>query len=104
MRCHYQVGNGQCVQQHGHDGAHTVQPHSEKVKDAINPQHYKSGGLEAIDVIEAFQLPFLTGNVIKYILRAGKKGDYLEDIRKALWYLNREVENEKKRREGTEIR
>ena len=61
-----------------------------------NPSHYKSGGIEVIDVIEAFELNFRLANVIKYVLRAGRKGDALEDLEKAAWYLNREIEKLKK--------
>jgi len=59
-----------------------------------HPQHY--GGdttYEAIKVIEAWKLGFCLGNCVKYICRAGKKEDAetLDDLKKALWYLNREV-------------
>ena len=57
-----------------------------------NPAHYKSGGIEVIDVIEAFELNFRLANVIKYVLRAGRKGDALEDLEKAAWYLDREID------------
>lgn len=57
-----------------------------------HPPHYQSGGMEVIDVIEAYSLGFRLGNAVKYILRAGRKGDRLEDLRKAQWYLNREIE------------
>ena len=63
--------------------------------DAVNhPAHY--GGAdnpyEAIKVIEAWGLGFCLGNTIKYIARAGKKGDgHLEDLLKARWYLDREI-------------
>ena len=57
-----------------------------------NPLHYKSGGIEVIDVIEAFELGFHLGNVVKYVLRAGRKGDALEDLEKAAWYLDREID------------
>ena len=57
-----------------------------------NPSHYKSGGIEVIDVIEAFELNFRLANVIKYVLRAGRKGDALEDLEKAAWYLDREID------------
>jgi hypothetical protein len=59
--------------------------------DPISPSHYKAGGMEAIDVIEAFGLDYHLGNATKYILRAGKKGDRIEDLRKAVWYLEREI-------------
>lgn len=58
----------------------------------INPAHYKGKGLEAIEVIEAFDLDFCRANAIKYILRAEKKYDNpLMDIRKAIWYLERYI-------------
>lgn len=62
--------------------------------DIINsPAHYKAAnGMESIDVIEVFGLGFRLGNVVKYILRAGKKGDRLEDLKKARWYLDREIQ------------
>jgi len=65
-------------------------------QDKVNhPAHYKSpNGLESIDVIEAFDLNFRLGNVVKYILRAGRKDDRKQDLQKALWYLEREVNDE----------
>lgn len=57
----------------------------------INPPHYKMGDIEAIDVIEEFDLGFNLGNVIKYTLRCYRKGDPLENILKAMWYLEREL-------------
>jgi hypothetical protein len=60
-----------------------------------HPAHYQSGGLEAIDVIEAFDLNFNLGNVIKYVLRAGRKDDTTEDLQKAAWYLRRELERKR---------
>lgn len=59
--------------------------------DPVNhPPHYKSpDGLETIDVIESFGLDFNLGNAVKYILRAGKKGDAATDLDKAIWYLRR---------------
>ena len=61
---------------------------------AITPKYYKSkSGIEAIDYIEAFNLNFNLGNVIKYATRAGKKTENaLEDLQKARWYLEREME------------
>lgn len=56
-----------------------------------HPQHYQGNGLEVIDVIEAFDLGFSLGNAVKYILRAGKKGNPVEDLEKAIWYLQRDV-------------
>ena len=65
----------------------------------IRPDYYKSGGLEAFDVIDAFDLGFNLGNAFKYIARAGKKGDKAEDLRKAVTYLNREIEKEEDKKE-----
>jgi hypothetical protein len=64
--------------------------------DPVNhPNHY--GGAEnpyeAIKVVEAWSLGFHLGSVVKYIARAGKKGDALEDLKKARWYLDREIAN-----------
>lgn len=64
-------------------------------RDVVNhPPHYTSTGIEVIDVIEAFGLNFRLGNSTKYILRAGRKGSKakrIEDLKKALWYLAREI-------------
>ena len=59
-----------------------------------HPDHYQtSAGLEAVDVIEAFfHDNFHLGNAFKYLARAGKKGDYVEDLRKSIWYLQREID------------
>lgn len=57
-----------------------------------NPPHYQRGGLEAIDVIEAFELDYHTGNAVKYLLRAGHKDDLIQDLQKAVWYLQRRIE------------
>ena len=59
-----------------------------------HPAHYggKDNPYEAIKVIEAHNLNFSLGNAVKYILRAGSKGSCAEDLRKAVWYLNRELE------------
>lgn len=57
-----------------------------------HPAHY--GGdttYEAIKVIEAWALGFCLGNTVKYISRAGKKGALVEDLKKARWYLDREI-------------
>lgn len=64
----------------------------EKTVDLVNnPSHYQGKGIECIQVIEAFELGFNLGNAIKYILRAEKKALKDTDLRKALWYINREL-------------
>lgn len=60
--------------------------------DAVNhPSHYTDGGIETFDFIEAKGLNFARGNVVKYVVRAGKKVDELEDLKKARWYLDKEI-------------
>lgn len=59
--------------------------------DMVNhPQHYQHG-IEPIDYIESHNLNFNLGNVIKYVSRAPFKGTELEDLKKAKWYLEREI-------------
>lgn len=63
--------------------------------DNVNhPPHYKIGGIETIDFIEAKGLDnhYHLANAIKYISRAPYKNNYLEDVKKAAWYLQREIE------------
>lgn len=63
------------------------------IDDPINPAYYRQSGLEIITVIEAYGLGFCLGNAVKYISRAGKKSDKaIEDLQKAAWYLQREIE------------
>ena len=57
----------------------------------ISPEYYQEyKGFEVIDVTEQMATPNL-GQVAKYLLRAGKKGDMIEDLRKCRWYLEREI-------------
>lgn len=69
---------------------------------AVNhPKHYNShpSGVEAIDVCEHYN--FNIGNTIKYLWRAGLKGDAIEDLEKARWYLDREINRRKKETQTT---
>lgn len=72
------------------------------MKDNVNnPEHYKTGGIETIDFLEAKLGPigfkaYCRGNALKYLSRAGKKDNEVEDIKKAIWYLNREVQAHEK--------
>ena len=62
------------------------------MSDNINqPKHYTFGEIEPIDVIEDWGLPYHLGNVIKYIARAEHKGNMIEDLKKAKWYLDRYI-------------
>jgi hypothetical protein len=56
-----------------------------------NPPHYVTGGVEVIDFIDAKGLDYHLGNVVKYVARSDKKGNVLEDLKKARWYLNRAI-------------
>lgn len=62
-----------------------------------HPKHYNVGGIEVIDAIEAWKLGFNLGNVVKYVARADYKSKPLEDLKKAKWYLEREIEQRSKR-------
>lgn len=60
-------------------------------KESVNhPAHYNNG-IEAIEYIESHEMNFNIGNVIKYVTRAKHKGNELEDLKKARWYLEREI-------------
>ena len=61
--------------------------------DPVNhPSHYTEGRkYETIDVIDDWELSYRLGNCVKYVSRAGRKNDALEDLRKARWYLDREI-------------
>lgn len=64
--------------------------------DPVNhPSHYTWSSIEPIDAIEAWQLPYHLGNVVKYVSRAGHKdkNKTLEDLKKASWYLSRYISN-----------
>ena len=61
-------------------------------KEMVNhPSHYNQG-IETIEYIESWSMNFNTGNVIKYVTRAGYKNNQLEDLKKAMWYLQREID------------
>ena len=64
----------------------------EPAADPVNhPAHYKVGGIETIDFIEAKKLNYNLGNAVKYITRADHKGNRKQDLEKALWYIKREL-------------
>ncbi len=65
------------------------------MNDPVNrPSHYTDGKIEVIEFIEDKRLGFCLGNSVKYIARAGKKdpSKHIEDLEKARWYLDREIE------------
>lgn len=65
-------------------------------REMVNhPDHYQgSGGMEVIDIIENYDLGFSLGNAIKYILRADAKCNRKQDLKKAIWYIQREISRE----------
>lgn len=64
-----------------------------RFRDAVNPEHYSyPGGLQVIDLTR--HMDFLLGNVVKYVARAGRKGNRLEDLQKAAQYLAWAIEDE----------
>lgn len=68
----------------------------EEKDNVSHPAHYNVGGIEVIDVIEAYNLGFLDGNIVKYILRYKNKNG-IEDLKKCAWYLNRLIQKEEKK-------
>lgn len=66
-------------------------PEPIKVDLVNSPPHYQGNNFEVIDIIDDFGLSFNTGNAIKYILRADKKGNKKQDLLKAIWYLEHEL-------------
>lgn len=67
-----------------------------RVKDNIetvdHPDHYQGQGIEVIDIIDSFELDFYRGNIVKYILRADKKENEVQDLKKAQWYLTKLID------------
>jgi hypothetical protein len=63
------------------------------MSDMVNhPSHYTFGKFEVIDVIEDWKLNYNMGNAVKYVARAEHKGNKIEDLQKAIWYLQREID------------
>ena len=70
-----------------------------KIEQVNHPNHYggEDNPYEAIKVIDAWDLGFSLGNTVKYISRAGKKDKELQDLKKALWYLQHHIETLEKK-------
>ena len=90
---------GQCVagrdfaDPEGPDGweqAHDTPVLAEETQDPTNPQHYRDFPVEVIQLVR--HLNFNRGNAVKYLCRAGKKDDELQDLSKALWYVQDEIQ------------
>lgn len=78
------------------ENKHTNNNNENNHYEYINhPSHYNSNGIEVIDIIDAYDLDFYKGNIIKYLLRAGKKPaqEELQDLNKCKWYLERLIKN-----------
>jgi hypothetical protein len=70
-------------------------PTKSKTIDLVNhPPHYTFGRIEVIDAIEDWNLDFHLAQVVKYVARARHKGNFVEDLKKARWYLDRKITNE----------
>lgn len=83
------------------EAARGVKPYEAMADDPVggtvnHPKHYNEhpSGVECIDVIE--HMPFNIGNAVKYLWRAGLKGDAIEDLKKACWYVEREIKKRTK--------
>ncbi len=77
------------------------------MQDQVNhPAHYNAGKIEVIEAIEDWKLNYHRGNAVKYVARAGKKNPdkEVEDLQKAIWYLNRDIERIQAQKEGRETR
>lgn len=75
-----------------HDGDHKANGLAWDAEDIINyPAHYTNhpSGVECIQITE--HMNFCRGNALKYLWRAGEKGSEVEDLRKAIWYIEREI-------------
>lgn len=70
--------------------------------NVTHPAHYTFGGIEVLDAIEAWELPYHLGNCVKYIVRAGRKDPTktVEDLQKARFYLDRYIGNMDKHETG----
>jgi hypothetical protein len=86
MELAYQAGKGRIR----NPQIEMIEPESDPVN---HPAHYKVGGIETIDFIEAKRLNYNLGNAVKYITRADHKGSRKQDLEKAIWYLKRELDH-----------
>jgi hypothetical protein len=94
----YQIGKGRTPKKNWKtvhvvtsDAPLPVTMHEIKADPVNHPAHYKVGGIETIDFIEAKRLNYNMGNAVKYITRADHKGYRKQDLEKAIWYLQREL-------------
>ena len=89
---HHWIDTNKLEERHKDALASQLTTTEEPTYDPINhPAHYKTGGIETIDFIEAKEFNYNMGNAVKYISRAEHKGNKKQDLEKAIWYLNREL-------------
>lgn len=64
---------------------------NDKKSEVNHPKHYNMGKYECIDVLEDWKLDYHEASAVAYVCRAKHKGDYVKDIKKAIWYLERKL-------------
>lgn len=80
-------------------------PEDAKIDMVNHPQHYKTGNIECIDCISAIvnmydgEQAYDVGQIVKYLYRAPTKQSFMQDLRKAQWYLNRLIDTASKTNE-----
>lgn len=67
-------------------------PTAKAKSNVDHPSHYNAGKIEVIEAIDDWGLGFCLGNVVKYVARAEHKGKTIEDLKKARWYLDHEIQ------------
>ena len=97
--CPFENIHGSCQELTSNENIERANKYLNKNNETIptdnvnNPRHYNVGTIEVIEVIEDWKLNFNLGNAIKYIGRCEHKNNKKEDIKKAIWYLERELKN-----------
>lgn len=87
--CKYEIKGGCVNTLHCVEGNKYLKENKEMVN---HPKHYNTGKFEVIEVIEDWNLNFNLGNAVKYISRCEHKGNKKQDLEKAVWYLQRELD------------
>ena len=99
IECPFGNSLGSCLELPPSQNIEIANKYLNKINEPIpndnvnNPTHYNTGTIEVITVIEDWKLNFNLGNAIKYIGRCEHKNNKKEDIKKAIWYLERELKN-----------
>ena len=97
--CPFENIHGSCQELTPSENIERANKYLNKINETIptdkvnHPGHYNVGTIEVIEVIEDWKLNFNLGNAIKYIGRCEHKNNKKEDIKKAIWYLERELKN-----------